>query len=180
LLFGAEEFVLGAGRIIGFEPERSADAAKIDHFWITIDAGDFGPLRVSINTWSLKHAAAGFDPRMRIAIIRSVWSKLPPSGLWPVGGLDYAALEREHGVPYRTMDRPALEELLMAKCRSAMFVEVWGAFYLREGLGIHQVHSRRASFSIKTDYVGRDGAIRFYFQENSAAEMFLFKYAGQE
>jgi hypothetical protein len=41
------------------------------------------------------------------------------------------------------------------------------------------VHSRRASCSVRTDYVGRDGAVRFYYRENAAAEMLLFKYCGQ-
>lgn len=77
------------------------------------------------------------------------------------------------------MERGALEDLLSDKCGRAIFLEVWGAFYLRAGLGIHQIHSRRASCRVRTDYVGRDGAIRFSYRENSATEMLLFKFCGQ-
>ena len=122
---------------------------------------------------------AGFDPRMRLAIVSSTWSELPPSGVFPVPGLNYAQLESAQPVVYRETERPALEKLLAAKARRAVFVEGWGALYLRDQPGIHQVHSRRASSSVPTDHVGRDGAIRFYFAENRTAEMLLFKYAGQ-
>ena len=71
-----------------------------------------------------------------------------------------------------------MEELLAAKAGRAIFAEAWGALYLRDRLGIHQVHSRRASCSMRSDYVGRDGPIRFYHRENSA-ETLLFKYCGQ-
>jgi hypothetical protein len=136
-------------------------------------------VRVSISTYSLKHAADSFDPRMRLGVLTSQWSQLPESGIFPVGGLDYAELERAQMVEYRQMERTTLETLLRAKADKAIFVEAWGAFYRRNGLGIHQVHSRRASCSVHTDYIGRDGALRFYYREDSAAEMFLFKYCGQ-
>lgn len=45
--------------------------------------------------------------------------------------------------------------------------------------GIHQVHRRRASSNVPTNYVGRDGALRFYFREGFSSEMVLFKYFGQ-
>ena len=77
------------------------------------------------------------------------------------------------------MERTALETMLKTKVDRAILVEAWGAFYRRGRLGIHQVHSRRASCSVRTDYVGRDGALRLYYREDSAAEMFLFKYCGQ-
>jgi hypothetical protein len=177
--FRADEFVVGAGEPIGFQVESDIDSRKIDHVWVTIRAGRFGPLRISINTYSLKHAADGFDPRMRVGVITSRWSQLPESGIFPVAGLDYAELERAQVVDFREMERTALETMLKAKADRAIFVEAWGAFYRRDGLGIHQVHSRRASCSVRTDYTGRDGALRFYYREDSAAEMFLFKYCGQ-
>jgi hypothetical protein len=93
--------------------------------------------------------------------------------------LDYAELERAQAVEYRETERTALEAMLKARADRAIFVEAWGAFYRRDRLGIHQVHSRRASCSVRTDYVGRDGALRFYYREDSAAEMLLFKYCGQ-
>jgi len=177
--FRADEFVVGAGEPIGFQIESDIDAREIDHVWITIRAGRFGPLRISINTYSLKHAADGFDPRMRVGAFTSSWSGLPESGIFPVQGLDYAELEHAQVIEYREMERTALETMLKAKADRAIFVEAWGAFYRRDRFGIHQVHSRRASCSVRTDYVGRDGALRFYYREDSAAEMFLFKYCGQ-
>ena len=164
---------------MSFAREADINPAKIDHFWVTIRAGSFGLLRISISTWSLKHAADGFDPRMRVAVLPSIWSQLPGSGLFPAPGLDYAELECATPAVYREIERPALEELLAAKAERATFLEAWGALYLRDRLGIHQVHSRRASCSVRTDYIGRDGALRFYYRENSVSEMLLFKYCGQ-
>ena len=177
--FRADEFVAGAGELVTFEREVSPDPGKTDHFWITIRAGDFGLLRISISTYSLKHLADGFDPRMRVGVVASNWSQLPASGVFPAAGLDYAEFERASPVVYQEMEQPALEDLLAAKARRAIFVEAWGALYLRDRLGLHQVHSRRASCSVRTDYVGRDGAVRFYYREKAAAEMLLFKYCGQ-
>jgi hypothetical protein len=174
----ADEFVVVAGEPAGFQVEMDLDPCKIDHFWITIRAGNFGLLQISISTRSLKHAADGFDPRMRVGVMPSNWSQLPTSGLFPAPGLDYVTLERTNPVVYREMERPDLEQLLAAKAARAIFVEAWGALYLRDRLGIHQVHSRRASCSVRTDYIGRDGAIRFYFPDKTA-EMILFKYCGQ-
>ena len=177
--FGAEEFVLGAGEIVSFAREVAPDPAKRDHFWITIRAGHLGRLQISISTYSSKSLADGFDPRMRVGVVSSPWSQLPAAGLFPAAGLDYAELERVTPIIYREMERAELEEFLAAKASRAIFVEAWGAFYLRGKPGIHQVHSRRASCSVSTDYVGRDGAVRFYYRE-SLAEMILFKYCGQD
>lgn len=175
----ADQFVVATGELVSFEKETSADPSRIDHFWITIRAGDFGRLRISISTFSLKHVADGFDPRMRLGIVASHWSELPASGIFPATGLNYAEFERAHAIVYHEMERPALEELLAAKAQRAIFVEAWGALYLRDRLGLHQVHSRRASCSVRSDYIGRDGALRFYYREEAAAEMLLFKYCGQ-
>ncbi len=177
----ADDFVRGAGEIVRYLSESGNDPEKIDHFWITIRAGRVGLVQVSISTRSLKHFAKGFDPRMRLAILPGSWSELPPSTLSAADGLNYAELEAAAPAPvsYEIMERPALEQLLLRKCRRAIFLEAWGAFYLRAGLGIHQVHSRRASRSVSRDYLGRDGALRFFFRENSGTEMFLFKYCGQ-
>jgi hypothetical protein len=179
LTLRADDFVLATGEIVRYAPEAGIDSEKIDHFWITIRAGDVGPVQISISTRSLKHFADGFDPRMRVAILPGTWEKLPPSGLSRVRGLNYTELEAETRLTYELMERRTLENLLSAKCRRAIFLEAWGAFYLRAGLGIHQVHSRRASCSVRTDHVGRDGAIRFFYRENSTTEMLLFKYCGQ-
>lgn len=176
--FRAEQFVVAAGEPAAFQIESGIDPPKIDHVWITIHAGQIGRLRVAINTRSLKHLADGFDPRMRIAVIAETWEKLPPTGVFPATTLDYAELERAHPVVYREMERPTLEKMLRARTDRATCIEVWGALYLRDRLGIHQVHSRRASCSVRSDHIGRDGAIRFYFPDKTA-EMMLFKYCGQ-
>jgi hypothetical protein len=72
-----------------------------------------------------------------------------------------------------------LELLLTQKTRDAILIEAWGELYVRAHHGIHQVHSMRASCSVPRDYIGRDGAIRFYFAEKNQAELLLFKYCGQ-
>lgn len=168
-----------AGEPVGFAAEVDADPRNIDHFWITIRAGRFGRVRISISTLSRRHAAAGFDPRMRVASLISSWSALPPAGIFAVSGLDYAQFERAQPVIYQETERPILEKLLTEKAGRAVFVEAWGALYLRDEVGIHQVHSRRASASVPTDHVGRDGALRFCFREEARAETLLFKYFGQ-
>ena len=100
------------------------------------------------------------------------------AGLVKSTGLDYHALEAASPVTYAEFERPALETLLTEKTSRAIFIEAWGELYVRTHLGIHQVHSMRASCSVPRDYLGRDGAIRFYF-DDSRAELLLFKYCGQ-
>ncbi|CAN5398734.1 hypothetical protein BH20VER3_BH20VER3_10740 [soil metagenome] len=115
---------------------------------------------------------------MRVGVLSGPWANLPENGVFPMARLDYADLEDSQPIVYEPMERPALEESLRGKTERAICVEGWGAIYLRDRLGIHQVHSRRASCSVRTDHIGRDGAIRFYFP-NRWAEMVLFKYCGQ-
>lgn len=115
---------------------------------------------------------------MRLGIIASIWKELPTAGLFESSCLDYHSLEAGTPVVYLEYERPALEVLLSDKARRAVFVEAWGELYVRVHLGIHQVHSMRASCSVARDLVGRDGAIRFYFPDGTA-EMLLFKYCGQ-
>ena len=153
--------------------------ANIDHFWITIGMGTGEPLRIALSTHSRHNAAAGFDPRLRIGIVASVWTELPPAGMRKSPGLDYQQIEASAQITYLEYTRPALETLLMDKARRAVFIEAWGELYVRTHIGIHQVHSMRASCSVLRDFVGRDGAIRFYFAEEARAELLLFKYCGQ-
>lgn len=139
--------------------------------------GDAGPLRIALSTHSRQNAAAGFDARVRVGVIEGAPS-LPAAGIVPSSGLDYSTLEAETPVAYLEYERPALEIFLADKTRRAIFIEAWGELYVRNHLGIHQVHSRRASCSVLTNYVGRDGAIRFYYADG-IAELLLFKYCGQ-
>ncbi len=173
------EFVLAAGELVAYAAETDKDPTNIDHFWITIRPDDNELLRIAINTYSRINAAAGFDPRMRVGIVLTKWSELPAAGVFKCDGLDYGNIEAEGDVTYTEYERPALEKLLVAKIRRTVFIEAWGELYARDHLGLHQIHSRRASCSVSKDYKGRDGAIRFYYRDDSTAEMLLFKYCGQ-
>jgi hypothetical protein len=106
--------------------------------------------------------------------MRSIQSVLPATGIMPAEALDYGTLEKSQSVAFQEYERQDLELLT----DEALLIEGWGEIYVRGHLGIHQVHSRRASCVVKTDYVGRDGAIRFYFRE-ARTEMLLFKFCGQ-
>jgi hypothetical protein len=168
-----------AGTPIAFAAEIDRVPANIDHFWITIGVGTGEPIRIALSTHSRQNAAAGFDPRMRIGIIASTWQQLPIADLARSTGLDYHALEAASPVTYIEYERPALEQLLTEKTTRAIFIEAWGELYVRTHLGIHQVHSMRASCSVPRDLIGRDGAIRFYFADGARSELLLFKYCGQ-
>jgi len=167
-----------AGVPIAFAAETDRVPANIDHFWITLGIGSDEPIRLALSTHSRQNAATGFDPRVRLGIVASTWRELPATGMTACRGLDYQEIEAAEPVTYIESERPALEILLAEKTGRALLVEAWGELYVRNHLGIHQVHSRRASCSVLTDYVGRDGALRFYFTDGST-EMHLFKYCGQ-
>jgi hypothetical protein len=168
-----------AGTPIAFAAETDRVPANIDHFWITIGIGGGEPIRIALSTHSRQNAADGFDPRVRVGVISSRWRELPPAGMAGSPGLDYHSIEAAEPVIYVEYERPALEILLAEKTGRAIFVEAWGELYVRNHLGVHQVHSRRASCSVLQDYRGRDGAIRFYYGADATAEMLLFKYCGQ-
>jgi hypothetical protein len=167
-----------AGKPIAFAAEIDRVPANIDHFWITLGTGTGESIRIALSTHSRQNAAAGFDARMRVGIVTTTWKELPVAGLVKSTGLDYHALENVSSVTYVEYERPALEHLLTEKTSSAILIEAWGELYVRTHLGIHQVHSMRASCSVPRDFAGRDGAIRFYFDDGHA-ELLLFKYCGQ-
>jgi len=176
--FNHGDLVHRAGIPIAFAAEIDRVPANIDHFWIKIGIGVDEPIRVALSTHSRQNAAAGFDARMRVGVIASTWNELPAAGLTKSSGLDYHLLEAASPVAYVEYERPRLEVLLTDKTKRALFIEAWGELYIRVHVGIHQVHSMRASCSVPRDLVGRDGAIRFYFRDKTA-EMLLFKYCGQ-
>ena len=175
-----DRYVVVAGEIASAVVEEEEDERKIDHVWITVRAGDFGRVDISLSTTSRQSRALGLDPRVRVGIIRSGWTELPEAGVRPITGpLDYATLEADQSIDYTPLERTAVERLLIDKARRAIFVEGWGEFYIRAHIGIHQIHSRRASNAVPRDVVGQDGAIRFYFRERHTSEMLLFKFDGQ-
>jgi hypothetical protein len=168
-----------AGVPIAFAAETDRVPSNIDHFWISLGMGGGEPIRIALSTHSRQNAAAGFDPRVRVGIVASAWRELPAAGMIGYRGLDYREIEAADPVTYTEYERAALETLLTEKAGLALFIEAWGELYVRNHLGIHQVHSRRASCSVLQDYKGRDGAIRFYFAEEARTELMLFKYCGQ-
>lgn len=174
-----DQFVSVAGKIVSVAVETDSDPRKIDHVWITVDAGEFRRLQISLSTMSRQSRAAGVDDRVRVGVISSHWSELPAAGIRLAPPLDYASFEASQPIAYVPHARSALEELLLGKARRAIFVEAWGEFYIRSHVGVHQVHCRRASVAVPRDVAGQDGAVRFYFAAQNASEMLLFKFAGQ-
>lgn len=177
--FRPGEFVRVAGPPMGYAIERKVDARRIDHLIIQVRAGGFGLLEIALNTYSLRSLNVGSDPRLRVAVVSSHWSALPPAGVSRSGGLNYSTLEVKNRIVFQELARPTLESLVIEKLNRSQLIEGWGEFYLRVHSGIHQVHSRRASRAVPADYLERDGAIRFYFRQNGLAELLLFKFCGQ-
>lgn len=171
------QFVRIAGAPAGFAIEHE-DPERIDHVWISVHAGHFGVLRITVNTSSLRNRELGFDPRIYVGIVESNWSRLPIAGVVASEPFSYATVLESQPVRFHQYERATIEELIADKVARSLAVEGWGELYVRGHSGIHQVHSRRASPAFKTDRVGRDGAVRFYFEEGSA-EMLLFKFYGQ-
>jgi hypothetical protein len=159
--------------------EESADPLKIDHIWLTVEVPPFGRLRVAINTLSRLNRDAGFDARVRVGIVRSTYTEKPTTGLEECAGLDYAAQEKKHKIFYESYEHAALTELLVAKLKVAIRVEIWGELYARDHLGIHQIHCRRASCAVALDLKNRDGALKLYYPQDNLVEEFFFKFCGQ-
>lgn len=158
--------------------ETNDHVEKIDHVWLEIDAGADGRLSLSLSTCSRPSRRAGFDPRVRLGIVRSTWNELPPPGVTRAQTLDYAVFEAKHTIEYLPHDRIALEKILLGKAGRAFCAEAWGEFYLRGQAGVHQIHSRRGSFAVPKDHIGQDGALQLYY-EGGNRELLLFKFAGQ-
>jgi hypothetical protein len=113
---------------------------------------------------------------LRLSLLHA--NELPPSGVFPSDGLDYSTIETKGGGGFQSYERTTLEQLLIEKFERAIFIQAWGELYERGHRGLHQVHSRRASAVVRTDYIGRDGALCFYYA-NSTSETLLFKFFGQ-
>lgn len=167
------------GTPVAYAAETDRVPANIDHFWISVATGSGDPIRIALSTHSRQNAAAGFDPRLRIGVVVSTWTELPSPGLEKSSGLNYTEIENIAAPLYVEYERPALEEFLTDLTSRCVFIEAWGELYVRTHLGIHNVHSMRASCSVLRDFVGRDGAICFYFPDGRT-ELLLLKYCGQE
>jgi hypothetical protein len=159
--------------------EPHPDELLVDHVWYDVQIPPCGSLRLTINTLSRMNQRAGFDPRVRMATITSVYDERPEPFLEEAGPLDYRDLEAAGGVEYARYDHDPLEALLVAKGKRALRIEAWGELYIRNHLGVHQLHSRRASSAIPADFLGRDGAVKLYYPDKTA-EMLLFKFSGQK
>jgi hypothetical protein len=173
------KFVHVTGVPYAVQLEQCTDPTQLDHVWLTIEAPPFGRLRVVVNSTSRIARDAGFDPNIRIGTLRTTWAEKPTPGLVEADGFRYDAIELTHKIEYVSYDRDALAELLMVKAKAAIRVEVWGDLYARDHLGIHQIHSRRASDAVPQDIKNRDGALRFYYAEDNVAELLLLKFSGQ-
>lgn len=178
-IFPDAPLVRVVGQVHHFEIERAGNEAKIDHVWLTLDAGLPTPILVSLNTLSWRNRLAGFDPRIRLALLAGQWTQLPPRGLSPVGFFDYETVEVLHPLVFEPLERRGMEEYFGSRCAECLLVEAWGAPYHRHRPGIHQVHSRRASSAVPVDRHGMDGAIRFYFDRDRRTELALLKFTGQ-
>lgn len=158
--------------------EVADDPDRVDHVWFTVQIPPCGPILISVNTLSRFNLLAGFDARIRVAILRTRYAEKPEPLIEEHTGLDYAIIEAQFPLTYEHYEHATLAQLLIEKGHAALRIEAWGELYRQGHLGLHQIHSRRASCAVKTDIIGHDGAIRFYLPGGDA-EMFLFKYCGQ-
>ena len=168
-----------AGDVVRFDIENSQREENVDHVYASIDAGLQAPVTLSLNTLSFRNRVAGHDPRIRLGILRWRWTHLPPRGLYPLEFFDYDTVELIENVEYRVLERSAMEEYFALRCANCRRIEAWGVPYHRTQPGLHQIHSRRASASVDSDLRGRDGAVRFYFDEDQRVELAMLKFAGQ-
>lgn len=174
-------FVHAVGGDLHVRVEQHRDPAAVDHVWMTMDAGSAGRVFVSVNTVSKRNRDAGFDPRVRVGMVREGrWKDLPDRGAEACEGFDYAEVEGRANVYFEHYERVRLEGLLLATTHRAAALEVWGTpYHRRYRAGIHQIHSRRPSCAVPDDLANRDGALRFYFGSDRTSALFLFKFCGQ-
>ena len=163
---------------VPYTVEVEQNSLFVDHVWITLEVPPFGRVRASVNTVSRFNRDAGFDARVRVAIVPGTWEEKPENGLLEEPGQDYAMIEAALPVAYEFYEHAPLVELLVGKAKVAVRAEVWGELYAQEHLGVHQIHSRRASCAVPRDLKGRDGALKLYYADNTT-ELFLFKFCGQ-
>ena len=159
--------------------EAARDPLRRDHVWISLDAGLAHRITASVNVFSLRNYDAGFDARIRVGLFRSTWDVLPPRGVQECARFDYRDWESSNNVFYEYYEREPLAEMMREMSAQARLLEVWGVPYRRGHEGLHQIHSRRASCAVAEDMVGRDGALRFYFDRERETRMVFLKFCGQ-
>jgi hypothetical protein len=171
--------VVGTVRQARVEP--SLDAVNIDHVHLTLTADIKCPVEVAINTLSRRNRDAGFDAHVRVGRLRESWTELPLVSVNSLQRFDYADFETHANVIYETLERAEIETLLLDAAARCVRVEAIGTPYHRRPIvGIHQIHSRRASCAVPEDLPGRDGALRFYFDAPEREALWLFfKFCGQ-
>ena len=167
------------GKPTHVQVEYSPYEDRVDHVWITLQVSECGFLRAAVNTLSRLNRDAGFDGRVRVGFVNETWETLPETGVFGCERLDYFEIETRTNVFYEFRSKPEMEALLTRKAGTAVLMEVWGDLYADKHVGVHQIHSRRASCAVSQDIIGRDGALKFYYQEEQASEMLLFKFCGQ-
>lgn len=167
------------GRPIRMEVEWNPNPATLDHFWITISVAGIGPVLLTVNTSSMRNRRAGFDDRIRVGRVRSRFYRPPMGGMSRARLLNYQSIEENSNVFYEYYERLELEDLLREQTEKATWVQAWGVAFARNTLGVHQIHSRRASCAVAEDLVKMDGALRFYRSDEGVAEMLLMKFCGQ-
>jgi hypothetical protein len=175
----APKFVHVTGVPYTVEQKPVGDPHEADVIWLTVEAPPFGRLRASVNTTSGLNRNGGFKPEIQVGIVKGTWDQKPPPGLVEDPGQDYAKIEAAFKVKYAPMDRDALTALITERAKKAVRAEIWGELYAGETLGIRQIHCRRLSKGSPTDTRNRDGALKFYYADENAAELFLFKFDGQ-
>jgi hypothetical protein len=166
------------GRVEG-RSDKISQRHPLDHVWISMDPAISVRVMVSVNTFSLRHEETGFDPRVRLGVIRGTWETLPERGISECHRFSYDDLEGIGEVGFHPLERVFLEQTILDKVHQALLMEAWGTPYQREYPGIHQIHSRAASCAVPTAVEGRDGALKFYFREERRTELLLFKFCGQ-
>ena len=161
------------------EIQYSHNPHHIDHVWLAIDIGHGLQMRAALNTLSRRNRDAGFESRIRVGILRSTWEQLPEMGVFDTAPHDYSRAEERANIFYEYRDQKQMEVLFAEKTAKALLVEVWGDIYARNQIGIHQIHSRRASCAVSDDITGRDGALKYYYAPERTAELLLLKFCGQ-
>ncbi len=170
--------VTGVPYVVEIAP--AGEPEKAEHVWLTLEVPSLGRMRVVINTMSKLSESAGHNPKVRMGIFHSNWTEKPQTGLIECDGQDYKFVEGKNSLSFKEYDPGQLAEILAARAKSAIRAEVWGDLYARDHLGIRQVHCRRASKAVPDGCTGRDGALKLYYPQGNDAELFLFKFAGQE